>query len=392
MKVAIVGGGIIGCLTAWMLKRQGAMPVIFERGRIGRESSWAGAGILCPIHPWLYPDSFSSLVQASLEMYPAVQRELSEVSGIPVEWVRTGLLIPFFPGDCSGHREPALAWSRRFGWKVESLSADEARREEPALAANVESALLWPEVAQIRNPRLMKALRKALELSCIEIRENTEVSGIVEKAGRIRGVQLASGEQVRVDGVLLAAGSWSGVIARQWGFKLPVDPVKGQIILLKGGQGSLRHIVKHDDAYFVPRMDGRILVGASMEDAGFRRGNTVSVMHSLLDALLRLMPGLGEKEIERQWMGFRPGSPDGLPFLGPVPSRPGLWVASGHYRNGVLLAPVTARILSRWILGEKPTLDMNAFRADRLIKASVALGYPREGNRTASQLSAVRKE
>lgn len=376
IRVAIVGGGVIGCLTAWMLKQQGAEPVIFERGSIGMEASWAGAGILFPIHPWLYPDSFSSLIQASLAMYPAMQKEIAEISGISTEWIRTGLLIPFFQEDSTDHREAALAWSRRFGWKVETLSPELACVEEPALADKTSGALLWPEVAQIRNPRLMKAIYKLLEISRIEIREQSEVIGLVEKGGNVCGLRLAGEQVVEADAVLLAAGSWSGLLARQWGVHLPVDPVKGQIILLADKPGILKHIVKHDDAYFVPRLDGRILVGASMESAGFRRGNTVSVVYSLLSALRRILPGLEYAEIERQWTGFRPGSPDGLPFLGPVPARPGLWVACGHYRNGVALAPVTARLISRWMMGREPEQDMSMFRVDRELEPSAALGYP----------------
>jgi len=138
----------------------------------------------------------------------------------------------------------------------------------------------------------------------------------------------------------------------------------------------MQHIVKHDRVYFVPRRDGRILVGASMENVGFRRGNTVDVIRRLMQALTDIAPGLGDAEVERQWMGFRPGSPDGLPYLGPVPAMPGLWVASGHYRNGVALAPVTARIMSDWIMGHPPEMDMSPFRVDREVPVSAVLGYP----------------
>jgi len=380
MKVAIIGGGLIGCLTAWNLKEQGAEPMIFERGCIGREASWAGAGILCPIKPWLYPDSFSRLVQASLGLYPKIQEEISRQSGITVEWIQSGLLIPIFADDKSDHRQAAINWSERLGWKLESLDAEAARREEPALAGKVSGALLWPDVAQIRNPRLMKALRKLLDISGIAIYEHNEVIGLEEREGRVTGVQLADGTTQEADAVLLSAGSWSGLMAGRFGLQLPIRPVKGQIVLLKSSPGTLRHIIKHDDAYFVPRLDGRILVGASMEAAGFQTGNTVSVVSSLLRAVMRLTPGLNETEIERQWMGFRPGSPDGLPFLGPVPAKPGLWVASGHYRNGVLLAPITAHIVSRWILGRSPEIDMKAFRVDRAFHDSITIGYPEGSN------------
>jgi glycine oxidase len=286
------------------------------------------------------------------------------------------LLIPILEDDAVNHREAALKWSGRFGWPVEELDSGKARAVEPALTDDVSGALLWPQVAQVRNPRLMQAVVRALRQAGVEIREQAEVAGLAERNGRISGLRLGDGEILDADAVLLAAGSWSGELAGRIGFDLPVRPVKGQILLLRAEPGRLRHIVKHDLAYFVPRSDGRVLVGASMENVGFRYGNTVAVIHQLMQALMRLTPGLADAEVERQWMGFRPGSPDGLPFLGPVRERPGLWVASGHYRNGVALAPVTADIMSSWILGEPPDFDMSPFLPERRIQQSAQLGFP----------------
>ena len=171
-------------------------------------------------------------------------------------------------------------------------------------------------------------------------------------------------------------GDSMGGLSEAMGFSLPVRPVKGQIVLLHCDPGAVRHIVKHDDAYFVPRLDGRVLVGASLEDAGFRRGNTVGEVGRLLDAVRRIMPALHDTEIERQWMGFRPGSPDGLPYIGPVAGKRNLWVATGHYRNGVVLAPVTADLISRWIMGQAPELAMDAFSPDRAFADLSGVGYP----------------
>jgi len=376
-RVVIIGGGVIGCLTAWFLHRLGAEPIVLERGEIGRESSWAGAGILCPIYPWLYPEAFSHLLNASLDMFPMIRDELEAESGLSMEWWKTGLIIPYFPGDDERHKKAALDWSARFGWRVEQLGSDKARNAEPALSEDVKEALAWSDVGQIRNPRLLQCILKALELRNVEMREHAECAELVEENHIIRGVRLASGEVIETDDVLLAAGSWSGELAKQLGFSLPVQPVKGQIVLLRDEPGRMKHIVKHDLAYFVPRADGRILVGATMENVGFRRGTTVSAVHGLLDAVLRLMPGLGGSEVEKQWMGFRPGSPDGLPFLGEVSGKSGLWVASGHYRNGVVLAPITAAIMSRWILGDAPSLEMENFRLGRAFSDEDILGYPK---------------
>jgi len=376
-RVVVIGGGVIGCLTALELHRLGANPIILEKGNVGQESSWAGAGILCPIHPWLYPDSFTHLIDHSLARYPALNEMLLEMTGISMQWLTSGLLIPLFEDDRIHHRDDALAWSKRFGWKVEEIGAEQTRAHEPTINEQVSGALLWPEVGQVRNPRLLAAARKTLELRGVRIREQTEVTGLSENSkGEITAVQLADGGMVQADAVLLAAGSWSGELALQLGLKLPVEPVKGQIVLLKDKPGLVNHIIKHDDVYMVPRVDGHILAGASMERVGFQAGNTAAVVEQLLDATYRIAPGLKNAEIVQRWMGFRPGSPDGMPYLGPVEGRPGLWVATGHYRNGVALAPGTAEIMSRWIMGEAPTLDMRDFRVNRPVVEKDKVGFP----------------
>ena len=376
MHVAVVGGGIIGCLTACYLKQLGADVTVIERGETGRESSWAGAGILCPIHPWLYPDSFSHLVNSSLAMYPDLQARLNEETGISIEWERSGLLIPFFDDDKSDHWQAAIEWSNRFGWKVEELDSFDSLKHEPVLSNRVQKSLLWPEVGQLRNPRLLAAVRVWMGQLGVETVEHAEVTGLLINDGSVSGVQCADGRKIEADQVLLASGSWCGELARQMGFELPVQPVKGQIVLLKGEPGLMHAIVKHDDAYFVPRMDGRILVGASMEYVGFERGTTDEVIDQLMASMCSIAPGLKGLEVEQKWMGFRPGSPDGMPFLGPVASIPGLWVASGHYRNGVALAPITAEIMSQWMAGNEPEMDMTAFAVGRHTAGSNTVGYP----------------
>ncbi|MDX8405684.1 MAG: glycine oxidase ThiO [Mariprofundus sp.] len=376
MRVAIIGGGVIGCLTALFLHRLGAEPVIIERGRMGSEASWAGAGILCPIHPWLYPDSLTHFVQASLALYPALSRDLLDLTGQSIQWQTSGLMVPLFADDKISHRNDAVNWSARFGWQLQELDAQQARLAEPSLSEQVQGALLWPEVGQVRNPRLLQAVRAALQLAGVEMREQCEVTGLMETNGEVKGLQLADSSNVEADAVLLCAGSWSGELAGQWGVSLPVEPVKGQIVLLKDRPGKMQHIIKHDDAYFVPRSDGRLLVGASMEHVGFQRGTSEAVIGPLMEAAERIVPGFRDAEVEHQWMGFRPGTPDGLPLLGPVTDRPGLWVATGHYRNGVVLAPGTADIISRWMTGEAPAMDMHDFRVDRHPSNDPDLGFP----------------
>ena len=382
MKVMVIGGGIIGLLTALRLKQQGVDVTILEKGRIAQEASWAGAGILCPIHPWLYPDSFSELVNASLDLYPDLQHELETETGHDIQRIQSGLLIPCFTDDKVQHQIAAARWSEKFGWDMQHLYREQALAIEPALAPCVDEALLWPDVYQVRNPELLKAVFLYLKKLDVPMLEGHEVVKLLEdKQGRVTGVQTVAGDIFYTDAVLLAAGSWSHMLAEQSGFVLDVQPVKGQIVLLKTRPHTLKHIIKHDDAYFVPRRDGRILVGATMERVGFKRGNTTQAFNTLMAATRRLMPGLQNAEVEHQWMGFRPGSADGLPFLGEVASRPGLWVATGHYRNGVALAPITAKVMADWILGLPPALAMQDFSPQRKVQDSPQIGYPRASAR-----------
>lgn len=377
MKVNIIGGGIIGCLTACMLKQKGADVVLLERGKLGQEASWAGAGILCPIHPWLYPDAFSEFVSDSLARYPALYQRLLDVTGEDMQYLKSGLMIPMFQSDDHSHRNDALAWSERFNWNVEEWGADKTSEHESSLnSEELESSLVWPEVAQLRNPRLLRAVQLWMRQLGIECYEGREINDAMMVDGAFRGVSDAEGNAYEADMTLLACGSWSGELAKQWGCQLPIQPVKGQIVLLKSDPGKMTHIVKHDDAYFVPRTDGRILVGASMEAVGFQRGTTPEVVRSLLNAVLHIAPGLKDAEIEHQWMGFRPGSPDGMPFIGPVNEMPGLWVASGHYRNGVCLAPGTAHWVSEWMMGNKIPEYLTTFLLGRDISVSNKVGYP----------------
>lgn len=377
MRVVVIGGGVIGCLTACHLKQLGCDVTVVERGETGRESSWAGAGILCPIHPWLYPDAFTHLIDASLAMYPKFQVDIEAKTGISIEWRKSGLLIPFFDDDKIDHWQAAIDWSKRFGWKVEALTTAQSLEREPTLSPNVTKSLLWPEVGQLRNPRLMAAVRVWMAQLGVETIEHAEVTGLLREGNQAAGVICADGREIRADQVLLAGGSWSGELASQMGFELPVKPVKGQIVLLKGEPGVMHSIVKHDDAYFVPRDDGRILVGASMEFVGFEAGTTDAVINRLMSSMARIAPGLKSLEVEQKWMGFRPGSPDGMPYLGPVEAIPGLWVASGHYRNGVALAPITAAMMSQWMAGNSPDIDVSTFAVDRVEVQSSVVGFPK---------------
>ncbi|MDH5526474.1 MAG: glycine oxidase ThiO [Nitrospirota bacterium] len=362
--VLIIGGGIIGTLTALALARDGVRVTVLERGELLRESSWAGAGILSPIYPWKYPDALSHLVNRSLALYPGLVADLEHASGVDPQRRVSGLMIPVFSVAGWERMAGAIPWSERFGWVVERLDAAAARRVEPCLSEQVVGALYWPEVAQIRNPRLARAAAGAARKAGVAFVEQAEVTGMDLSHGQVTAVHSSRG-RFSSGRVLLAAGSWSGDLARNLGLDLPVSPVKGQILLIRTAPGTLTRIVKQDQAYLVPRADGRILVGATMEMAGFDRRTTLSALHFLSGALLSIAPSLADAEVERHWMGFRPGTPDGMPYLGAAPQVANLFVAAGHYRNGVVLAPATAEAMACILTGSKPPTDLSAFAVDR---------------------------
>jgi len=371
----VIGGGLIGCLSAYELARGGARVAVVERGELGREASWAGAGILSPMFPWRYPDGLSALVNRSLTRYATLVPELRELSGIDPERRLCGLLIPVLEGEVEDDLDEALPWSARFGWRCERLDREAARAVEPALTEGCAGGVWWPEVGQIRNPRLAAAARRACAAVGVELLDHREVTGFRRTGERIAAVATDQGE-LAAGHFVLAAGAWSQTVAGWLDLDLPVTPVKGQILLLRAEPNAVRRIVKHESAYVVPRADGRILVGATMERAGFDKETTLWAMRSLANGAVRLLPVLDGAVVERQWAGLRPGTADGLPFLGPAPGIANLTVAAGHYRNGVVLAAATGEAVAALVTGQPPATDLTPFAVSRPAAVDHPLGLP----------------
>ncbi len=371
----VIGGGLIGCLSAYELARAGARVAVVERGEIGREASWAGAGILSPMFPWRYPDGLSTLVNRSLARYPTLVRELTDLSGVDPQHRTCGLLIPVLEGEAEGDLAEALPWSARFGWPCERLDGDAAREVEPTLGAACVGGVWWPEVGQIRNPRLAAAARRACAAVGVELIDHREVTGFRRAGSRILAATTGAGE-FAAGHFVLAAGAWSRAVAGRLDLDLEVVPVKGQILLLRAAPGTVQRIIKHESCYMVPRVDGRILVGATMERAGFDKETTLWAMRALANGAVRLLPTLDGAVVERQWAGLRPGTADGLPYLGPAPGIDNLTVAAGHYRNGVVLAAATAEAVAAMVGGQQPATDLTPFAVGRQVVEGHPLGLP----------------
>lgn len=351
----IIGGGLIGMLVARELRAAGATVTLLDRGQCGKEASWAGGGILSPLYPWRYPRAVTALAAWGQRAYPELAAALTEESGVDPEWTPSGMLIL----DVAD-QESALAWGGQYGVPMKSLEAHQLRAIEPALTDMPNPALWLPDIAQVRNPRLVRALRDSLIKSGVTVREGVEVRALHSENGRVTGVQTDQGA-VPAGAVVVAGGAWSAELLKTAGIILPMAPVRGQMILFRAAPGLLTRMVMRHYRYLIPRRDGRILAGSTLEQVGFDKATTQSAAVKLRRAALELVPALEDCPVEHQWSGLRPGNPSGVPYIGAHPTLNGLYVCTGHYRNGVVLAPASARVLADLALNRPPSLDPAAY-------------------------------
>lgn len=352
MDVIVVGAGVMGLVSSSNLARSGCQVTLLERASTGIEASWAGGGIVSPLYPWRYSLAVTALTSWSQGFYPRLCEQLLMATGIDPEVCTTGLYWLDLQDE-----EGALSWAQREGQDLVSAQIASVQAAVPALASGFCRALHMPGVANVRNPRLLKALRAALrQEDNVRIQEQCLVTGFIQESGRICGVQTDRGE-LRAEHVVLAAGAWSGELLSALGLDLPVQPVKGQMILYKCAPSFLTSMVLAKGRYAIPRKDGHVLVGSTLEFAGFDKTPTSEALVSLQASAEALLPGLAHAEVVGHWAGLRPGSPEGIPFIGELPEHPGLWLNCGHYRNGLVMAPASCELLKNLMLGEVPIVD-----------------------------------
>lgn len=347
----MVGGGAVGLLSARRLAQTGWKVTLVERGRLGRGTSRAGGGIMSPLVPWEAAAPVAELAAHSLPMLPGLTAELARDTGIDPEYRADGLIYL----DCPDV-EAAEAFAQRQGLRMEALDGAALAAVAPAAARTEGPSLLFPDIAQIRNPRFLDALAEDLRRRGVRLLQMAGETRLERDGGSV-ALDAGSHGRLRAEAIVVAAGAWSADLLAPLGIRLPVAPVRGQILWYLLSRPEFSQVLMRDGHYLVPRRDGVVLAGSTVEEAGFDNSTTSEARAELSAAAAGMVPLLGTQAPQGQWAGLRPGSPDGIPLIGQVPDCPGLWINTGHFRNGVNLAPASALLLEALLSGGAPPLD-----------------------------------
>ena len=363
--VAIIGGGLVGGAIAFELAQRELRVVVFDRQQPGREASWAAAGMLSPA-----PDSpdaapLAPLAKASLELYPKFVAEIEASSGKSTGFRHEGTLQVFPTPQGEKERDSLVDEHRGLGLRTEAISLHAAIKMEPRLGPAVSAAAWLPEEATVEPRSLIDAVIAAAARAGVKFHEHTEVTSVLVEGTRCGGI-LAGGEKIFAHHVIAAAGCYTGGI--DWlGRYAPTRPVRGQMVAMRLSGDPQHRVIRSDRGYLVPRSDGKIVAGSTLENAGFERYVTPSGLREILDAALELVPSLADAEVLETWAGLRPDTPDHLPALGPI-DKEGLLIATGHYRNGILLAPITAKLITEWLVSGRTSMDVSRFSPLRFVE------------------------
>jgi glycine oxidase len=370
----IAGGGLIGAAVALELSQAGLRVAVFDAREPGHEASWASAGILSPAPENSAMIAMVPLGRASLSLYPEFIASVEELSSLPTGYRAKGTLEALFSRHARQELNTIVALHHGLGLKAEALSAQEARELEPALSDDVEAAVLRPEEASVDSRLLAAALLEAAKRGGAQISPGSPVQDIWREGSRCRGFILANENKIVAQHTIIAAGCFSSQINGVQEFA-PVRPAKGQMISLRCATVKIERVLWSERVYLVPRNDGRILAGATVEHVGFNKTVTASGIRANLDGAIELAPALAAAQVEETWAGLRPDTPDHLPIIGPA-DLDGLILATGHFRSGVLLTPITARLVGDYVLRKTPSMDVERFSPMRFRAAA--------GSRTTS--------
>ena len=338
-------------LSARELRLAGASVVLLERSEPGRESSWAGGGIVSPLYPWRYADSVTELASWSQRIYRELCETLLSGTGIDPEYTGSGLLIA-----APDEQAEAQRWADRHQRQLELVPKTRLSKLEPAWAAPPDQVIWMPEVAQVRNPRLAQSLLAHVKALGVRVLEYKRAEHLEFKNDRVSGVRTASGLQ-EARNILLCTGAWTHDFMQGLPYPADVHPVRGQMLLFKTRPGLIKRMVLEENRYIIPRRDGRVLFGSTIEETGFDKSTTEEAKTELSAIARERFPVLKDYPIEHHWAGLRPGSPAGIPYIGRHPGLQNLYINAGHFRNGVVLGPASARLAADLILGREPVVD-----------------------------------
>lgn len=366
VDVAVVGGGIIGCSVAYHAARRGARVVLLEAERVGSGASGAAAGMLNAQAEAREPGPLLDLLLLSRKMHKTLGAELYELTGLDPEYAWDGTLRVATDAASRETFSDQYSWHKEQGLPARWLDADKARELEPNLSPNSIAALYFPEEGQVNPPRLVEALALGATLKGARIMEATPVSGFTLEGRRVTGIRTTKGT-IQAGAVVLAGGASSGLLSEGPGIRLPVYPVKGEILVVNARPAPISANVWDSECYVVPKRDGRVIVGATEEPNVYDRRPTLGGVAKLSQAAVSLVPQLSHAPFADSWGGLRPGTPDDSPILGPVEGWEGLLLATGHYRNGVLLSAATGESIVALALGESPPVDVSPFLHRRFV-------------------------
>ena len=365
--VAIIGGGVIGLAVARALALRGIRDVLLlERGSLGAESSSAAAGMLAPQAEANRPHEFFYLTCRSRDMYPGFASALLEETGIDIELETTGTLYLAFTEHDADELEQRYEWQTKAGLAIEKLSAEMARKLEPSICEDVRAALRFPLDTQVENRRLISALAASNERLGVRMETRTDVMSLKVERGRVAGIETSRGF-VATDRTIIAGGAWSSLLGAA-DIALPnlrIKPVRGQMLCFEAHPQICGHVIYSPRGYIVPRRDGRLLAGSTTEHAGFEKRVTAAGVQAITSAALEISPRIASLPMTDSWAGLRPRAADTLPVLGPCAEITGVYYATGHYRNGILLAPITGELIAGAIVDQVFPPALNIFSPDR---------------------------
>ncbi|WP_130470326.1 glycine oxidase ThiO [Candidatus Magnetaquicoccus inordinatus] len=357
--VLIVGAGVMGCACAYRLLQAGLQVTVLEKALPGVESSAAAAGILGAQSEVAGAGPFFELCLASRELFADFVQELQELTDIAIGYERSGVLEVALDAN-EGHLAAGrVEWMLERGLRVEILNREEALRLEPALQPTLIGANYYPDDHQLDPDRLMRALTAAVVRLGGQFLSGVQALSLASAEGRVLGIHSERG-LLSAAAVVIAGGAWSSRLPGIPRLRTSVQPVAGQIVQLESRPAFFRHVVYGFKGYIVPRSDGRVLLGSTLEDRGFDKAVTCEGLHRITGMAMAMVPALQQARLERTWSGLRPATGDNLPLLGAGP-LPGLYFATGHYRNGILLTPISAEVICAQITGQIPPVDIAPF-------------------------------